>query len=301
MDLSRVDIVNAPTLEAGFKEIYNIFTTVNEQIKKKQIPDPWLVIWDTIAASKPAAEVNAALAGDDPMNAGGMGLKARVNEINLAIVMSNLWGKPVTIFILNQARTAGFGSFTGTYDTSTGGNQLKHTGHYRIAFRKAKKIWDETLMMNVGTMSRVDVEKSKFGPTIGDIPIFIDDRVGGRIRNEEEAAQVLWQMKILNATGGPWYKFNGEDEAYTWDMTPVTEKNGRYVINNPETRKKCIDVLARHFRMQYYTLDIVYRKIGLNVGELNEDQQKTREELTKKFDFARVLISHEKEVSNAKS
>jgi RecA/RadA recombinase len=36
---------------------------------KPQRPTPVLIIWDTIAASKPRAEVEAAMAGDNPMNA----------------------------------------------------------------------------------------------------------------------------------------------------------------------------------------------------------------------------------------
>jgi RecA/RadA recombinase len=300
LDFMRIAVENASSLEVGYNKIYKIFATVKDQMTKGKVPDPWFIVWDTIAASKPAAEVQAAMEGKDPMNAGGMGLRARINEVNLAILLSNLWGMPVTIFLLNQARTAGFGSYTGTYDTSTGGNALKHAGHYRICFRNAKKIWDEKLMMNVGTKSRVDIEKSKFGPTVGDIPITIDDRIGGRIVTTDEAARVLWQMKILNATGGPWYKFVSDpDTSYTWEKSALSEKSGRWVSGNPETRMKCLDIMARHFRLQYYTLDVIYKKIGLKLGELGEEDQLKREEMLKNFDFAKKLVPTEKNVDKS--
>jgi RecA/RadA recombinase len=101
-----------------------------------------------------------------------------------------MYGKPVTIFLLNQVRTTGFGTYQGAHEVSTGGNALKHTGHYRIAFRKVKPIFDEKYNMNIGTMSKITIEKSKFGPTLKDIPIYIDDRSGGRIIPKDEAALV---------------------------------------------------------------------------------------------------------------
>jgi RecA/RadA recombinase len=292
LDMSRVDHVNAGTLEAGYAEIYKTIKLMSDQLadkKRKEPPDPVLIIWDTIAASKPNLEVQAALEGKDPMNAGGMGLKARVNEINLAITMSSMWEKPVTIFLLNQVRTAGFGDYQGPHDTSTGGNALKHAGHYRFSFRKAKKIFDEKLMMNIGMQARVDIEKSKFGPTVQNIPIFIDDRSGGRIISQDEAASVLWQMGILSHTGGPWYKFKGDEESYTWDKSTLSEKSGRWVTGNPQTREKCLDILARHFRMNYYTLDIVYEKLGISLGKLNDTEKVERENLISKFSFTRPI------------
>jgi hypothetical protein len=97
-------------------------------------------------------------------------------------------------------------------------------------------------------------------------------------------------MKILNSTGGPWYKFSDDDKTgYTWEMSKLTEGSGNYVSNNPKVRALCIDTLARHFRLNYYTLDFIYQKLNLKQGELTEDEQKLRQELIDRFDFSNVL------------
>jgi RecA/RadA recombinase len=257
---------------------------------KPERPTPILAIWDTVSASKPRAEVEAAMEGKDPINSGGLGLRARVMEEALAITMSSIWEKPVTLLLLNQVRTTGFGTYRGPYDASSGGNAFKHAAHYRLAFKSIKKVFNEELMMNAGTMSKIDIEKSKFGPTIKGIPIYIDDISGGRIVPKDEAALVCHELKLLNSTGGAWYKFADDpDHGYTWEKSALSEKSGRWISSNPEVRKKCIDLVARHFRMNYYTLDIVYKQIRNRTGELNEEQMKHREELVNKFSFSPVI------------
>lgn len=327
LDMTRVLIRNARTLENGYGEIYRIIadqdkqavtkTTVedflkswdlkeaiklmksvqlepdlsllDEVISSKEVvvkaqrslatllafrgllkpsrPTPILVVWDTIAASKPSAEVEAALKGNDPRDAGGMGLRARINEVNLAIVMSSLFTRPITVFLLNQIRTAGIGTYHVT-ETSSGGNALKHAAHYQLWFSKNQKAYDEKLKMNVGSSSKVSVRKSKFGPTIENIPIYINDQIGGKIVPDDEAAMVACDLDILKASGG-WWKINGEGKSYRWDD----------ISRNAELRQVFLDAIARHFRKNYYTLNIVYDRLGLNLGKLSDKDLVEREEI----------------------
>jgi RecA/RadA recombinase len=336
LDMTRVIIKNARTLEGGYSEIYRILgdqdkqalakTTVDDFVKnwdlkeaiklmktaelepdlsllddtvsskevvikaqrslatllafrgllKPSRPTPVLVVWDTIATSKPAKEVEAALEGKDPRDAGGMGLRARINEINLAIVMSSLFNKPVTIFLLNQIRTAGLGSYQVT-EVSSGGNALKHANHYYFWFSKSKKAYDDGLKMYIGSNSKVSIRKSKFGPTIDDIPIYINDQMGGKIVPDDEAAMVAADLGILYSAGG-WWKIRGDkDKSYRWEKEAVTGDN--YISKNAKLREMFLDAIARHFRKNYYTLNIVYEKLGLTLGNLSKKDLEERDKI----------------------
>src|SRR4051794_24477187 len=183
IDYDLEKIFGATTEEQATYELQKLANLLayNRQLRPVR-PTPVFIIWDTIAASKPAKEVEVALAGDVAMNAGGLGNKARINEANLSIVMTQLSEYPVTIFVLNQIRKSfqmvGKGMQI-VKDTSSGGNVLKHNAHYRFFFKDPKKVYDEDLHMDVGTLSMIDIEKSKFGPTVKNIPIWIDDTMGG--------------------------------------------------------------------------------------------------------------------------
>ena len=243
---------------------------------------PVFIIWDTIAASIPRKEVDAAMSGEDPINAGGMGLRARILTTNLMIVMSSLYGRNITLFLLNQIRMTGFGSYQGPKETSSGGHALKHTNHYYFWFSHGKKVYDEKLKMNIGSKSFLDVLKSKFGPTMKQIPIFINDQVGGKIVSEDEAVLVAVDIGLLYSTG-PWWRIKGDPNniAYRWEATEQSLATGKYIAGNPEIRELCIKAIANHFRKSYFTLDIVYKKLGITLGELSESDEEERNKLSK--------------------
>jgi RecA/RadA recombinase len=354
LDMSRVIILNARTLEDGFTEIFRILkdqissltaditfesflsgwkledamkllkevkidfnlslldenVQTNPEIIAKARKDictilafrgklrPWtpipiLIIWDTIAASKPKAEVEAAMAGKDPMNAGGMGLRARVLEVNLAIVMASLYERPVTIFLLNQIRTSGFGTYQGPKEGSSGGNALKHANHYYLWFSWSKKLYDDKTKMYIGSKSTVSVLKSKFGPTIEKIPIYINDQLGGKIVSDNEPAFVAVDIGFIYSSG-TWWKIKGDPASYRWDKT----ERGGYITNNPEIRRRCIEALVKHFRKNYFTLDIVYKKLGVTLGELTEQESETRNTLFNKSAFKPILKEEEEKTTN---
>lgn len=267
-------------------------------------PTPVFIIWDTIAASKPAKEVEAALAGDVAMNAGGLGNKARINEANLSIVMTQLSQYPVTIFVLNQIRKTfkmvGKGMQI-VEDTSSGGNVLKHNAHYNFFFKNPKKVYDDEMHMDIGTLSMIDVNKSKFGPTVKNIPIWIDDRMGGIMVQKEEAALMCKDLDLITHHHQGWYRFKGEEVNYRWEQASNQGDEDRFIIDNADARLKCIDYLARHFRKNYRLLDTAYKKLGIAYGELSVEDQEARDSLIKNFsikDVLRNLTEQAKEGSN---
>ena len=136
---------------------------------------PHLVIWDSLSASSPRLEMEAALQGKEVANSGGMMLTPRVLKTNLRSTSTAMYGKPITIILLCQVSLSGFGTYQGPQETFAGGSALKHACHYILYFQFKKKLKNEGSVTNTGTLSVVEIEKSKFSPTSQALHILIDD------------------------------------------------------------------------------------------------------------------------------
>lgn len=261
----RVEHHNKESDEDYYKRIWLLMRLSVAQayrVTEKEPVSPVVFIWDTIAVTKPRVEVDAALEGENSVNAGGMGLAARLNTQYLSIILAEQTSRPLHLMILNQVRLAGFGSYQGPYQTSSGGNALKHNAHYRLCFNQIRKNWDEDLGMNVGTLSKVTLEKSKFCPTTQDVFLDINDRLGGVIVPSQESASVCAALGLLKSGGG-WWRFTDpeldeEVGGLRWD------DNGKdqHIYNNPSIREKAISQLMKHYRVAYTTLDMLYDAAG---------------------------------------
>jgi RecA/RadA recombinase len=237
-----------------------------------------LLIYDTIAVSRPALEVEAYLQAlgetnledssdiNPKANPGGLNLKPRVMERCLALACGQMYGLPVTLILLNQARMGGFGSFQGPSLTSSGGFALKHYIHYRIAIEPVKKIFDEVRHANVGTQSKLAISKSKFCPTSNDVRIVIDDTVGGKIIPSEEAALLCQKIGILESSGA-WWRFTDEPNPKSLRWVDIA--------GNDEMRRVCYEKLVHHFRRNYMTIDLLYEHLGIETGKLTEEEKKS--------------------------
>jgi RecA/RadA recombinase len=224
---------------------------------------PHLIIWDSISASSPRLEMDAAKRSDSPMNAGGMGLTARVLKTNLKATATVMYGKPVTVILLAQVMLTDFGSYQGPSETFAGGSALKHYCHYILYYEFKKKLKNDGELTNHGTQSRVYIEKSKFSPTSQGVWIVIDDTLGGRIVQREEAIVACIDLGIISGSG--WYKFKDEPDMKSMRFNDM--------VGNEEIRKKCIDKLAKYYRMNYLTIDMMYKEAGNTLGELSEDER----------------------------
>src|SRR5206468_8590012 len=177
---------------------------------------------------------------------------------------------PVTVYILNQVRTTGFGPYNApTAHYSSGGTAFEHIRHYRLYFDIKEKIWDEKLKANRGTKSEVSLEKSKFCPSTKKIEIYIDDTVGGKIRQIKEIQDVAIGLGIIKASGA-WYYW--ADDWSQDGRTPKVPNSDKYhgresLYGKEEVRQRCIQEVTRHFRKSYMTVDWTYREAGITTGE----------------------------------
>lgn len=242
---------------------------------------PIFAIWDTIAVSKPKVEYEAAMKGEDAMNAGGLGMKARVIELHACALLASMGGKPYTVFVLNQIRLTGFGSWTGPSETSSGGNALKHNCHYRFKFTQltTKDIregnYNEAMGGKTGTTSKVTLEKAKFCPITQDIEIYINDQLGGVIVPSEELAKIALKIGLIEPVRGPAFIFKDHPETkFTWLKESKTEGD-KYISNNPQVRNHLMQEITKHYRKSYFTMDHLYRDVGLEeFGKPSEEEMR---------------------------
>lgn len=238
---------------------------------------PVLIIWDTIACSRSLVELSKIEEGNLEKNAAGMGIASQVISKNMAMCLAKMGGKPLTCFILNQVRLTDFGSYTGPKETSYGSNALKHNCHYRFRFKRIdnkdtrESNYNKNINGKVGTNSTLSIEKSKFCPITEDIEIYINDQLGGIIVPKEELA-VLARDKLNLITGrAGWYEFTSNPDMgkFRWEKTNEGDK---YISNNSEIRSYLIEEITRHYRRSYFTLDLLYKDVGL--GEFGKPSEK---------------------------
>jgi len=230
-------------------------------IKPKNGLTPHLIIWDTIASSRPRASLQALINdGKSDLNAGGMMMKPRIITNGLNMIQTSCFNKPITIFLLNQVSLSGFGTFTGPKEGSSGGNALKHVAHYRLYFQKSKAHMSANGKDTVGTGVTVTLEKSKFSPKVNKIHLYIDDTCGGKIIPRFELPLLCKELEIIKTAGG-WLHFS--------DGTKKLGKNYRWtdMEYNEEVRSICKEMVANYYRSRFKTLDETFKLIENTLGD----------------------------------
>ena len=260
-----VTVMQAASLENGFNILQRACDAgVNEDGTEKY---PILVVWDTIAVAKPESELIAAYNDDYAdlgINSVGLTLRARVMEQGLATFMSKMYGRPLTVLLINQVRTSGFGSWKGpTTKNSSGGNALKHYIHYRFYIEKKKRIVEERgkNKMEIGTESLLEISKSKFfpAPVKGHLQIF--DQHGGIILPKEEIFNLAKEVGVLKQAHAWWY----------WEGDEKNKFRFADIQKDPAWRARAYEEVTRYFRTEYRTIDLMYRERGLTLGEPIEE------------------------------
>lgn len=273
-DENRTTVVPCPTLEQGYDEIEK---ACKESAKDKKLR---IVIWDSIAGSVPKCDYDNFT--DDKskgsMFSGGISLKARVNAHFLPQVTSTVSTSNVIVMLVNQVRDKiGVYNPSGSYGRS-GGRALEHAGHYRLYFKLCQKYFDESKGVNIGTYTKVSIEKSKFGCTSKNIPIYIDDLKGGKII---PGAEVLEQCCTTGVIKGhrKWYWFasdEGKEDCmeYRWDESQKLKDENPVLVGNQVLYERAIKELTKYYRCMSFTLDKTYELAGLDDTTPTDEDRK---------------------------
>lgn len=245
----RVHFEPAQTLEEGQAHIGQYVQRAREQGKYL------VVVWDSITVSQPKAEYqeimklyNEEVAAEDVKEyAGGMMLKPRLVRSMTGTLLSVMGNHPVVIFFINQV-TAKITKFGATED-SGGGNGLKHNCGSRLHMDFQKAL-GESEYFKSGTMSFLNVNKSRTVPGLRRIPIFIQDQLGGRIVPGEEIAWMAKEMGMFKLAGGR-YSIN---EDYLPDDATDAMRGSRYFIEwqrDQDAIRLLRDLIKADFRRNF--------------------------------------------------
>ena len=273
-DENRTTVIPCPTLEQGYDEIEK---ACKESDKDKKLR---IVIWDSIAGSVPKCDYDNFTdeKSKGSMFSGGISLKARVNAHFLPQVTSTVSTSNVIVMLVNQVRDKiGVYNPSGSFGRS-GGRALEHAGHYRLYFKLCQKYFDEAKGVNVGTYTKVSVEKSKFGCTSKNIPIYIDDLLGGKIIPGSEILEQCCTTGVIKGHR-KWYWFATDEGKegyveYRWDESQKLKDDNPILVGNQVLYERAIKELTKYYRCMSFTLDKTYELAGMNDTQPTDEDRK---------------------------
>lgn len=192
VDKSRVLRLPASSIESGFLALLKLLENKasNEQLREV----PVFGIWDTI--SKGLAQDGST---QSRMNAQD---RARIIKNYMSPVIAQIEKQDFILCLLNQViyTTDRYGN---RHMDAGGGVALKHDVHFSTVLTSSMDSWEGNFL--VRRITRMDIDKSKLGPEVGNIPVVLDIKEGAII---DEVASFndffIWQGWINESSG--WYR-----------------------------------------------------------------------------------------------
>jgi hypothetical protein len=174
---------------------------------------------------------------------------------------------PITLILINQITTKvkNWGVTTG----SAGGFAVEHNPDERYEFQFVKAVGGENhqlgqdlkqnAVFKTGTMSRVSVEKSRSVPGLRDIPILIDDTVGGRLVPVQELPLIATRLGVFDTKNGGWY--NLKPEYMGAGKKPWgSYKQLKDIYEDPEAAGDIRSAITQYFRQTFKLIDYEYNE-----------------------------------------
>lgn len=194
VDTSKLLRLPATSIENGFLSLMKVLENKAQIEELKDVPV--FVIWDTI--SKGLAQDGATQSRMNAMD------RARVIKNYMSPVMAQIEKQDFILCLLNQViyNTDSYGN---RKMDAGGGIALKHDVHFSTRITSSSDDWSGNFKLR--TRSKIDIDKSKLGPEIWDIPMVIDNQEGGVIDEVMSFVDYMINLGLIDNSKG-WYNFN---------------------------------------------------------------------------------------------
>jgi RecA/RadA recombinase len=276
-EYSSVFVQEALTLESGFDAI--------KSVCEKSISSgiPAFVVWDTIAASPTANELEKGAFG------GGMTEKPRVIRAKFREIGPLLAQGGITLVLVNQVYQ-GMGQFA-TIETPGGGG-IKFHASCRIRIKKQEVIVDATsgVEKTIAIVCQLSTLKNKLVNPGLIVPVYISGEYG--IDQVETLIRYFKQTKIIEGGSAGWMKLAFKEKGYKF-------QNGRklkdYIVEEPDLLTYMCYLSYKSFSDFSSLVRVRYIKI---LNEFEDQLKITRTVLSEReTELAKAIYEHIQDVN----
>lgn len=241
-----------------------VFSVIESTITKaKQIVEknvPILVIWDSIAATSPKAEL------DGEYEDNTIGLQARVISKGMRKITGVIGQNNVTLLCLNQLRTA-IGVLHGDPDVTPGGKSIPYHSSVRIKLTSGTQVKDKTgNVIGIHVICTIKKNKVAFPFRKFEFDIIFGK---GIVEHEYIFDEIKSYCKDNGAVSRGGLKINISGEGAWKELTVMNEKTGEEIVNKKFYKSEFGDLMKDDNYKKY--IDIVIDKaLTINPGALEQ-------------------------------